>query len=97
MQSQATPRFGFDSAFSRQKEDGFPRLIFNAELEPGFREAHFDRTRPYVRSALFVAFALVLVLFVFGIVMGRALGDALSNFIRFGLLSPVLLVTIMFF
>lgn len=94
MQNQATPRFGFDSAFSRQQEDGFPRLIFNAELEPGFREAHFDRTRPYVRSALFVAFALVLVLFVFGIVMGRPLGDGLSNFIRFGLLSPVLLATI---
>jgi diguanylate cyclase (GGDEF)-like protein len=84
---------GFDSAFARQQQDGFPWLVFSDELEPGFREAHFERTRPYVRAALFIGLALVLVIFVFGIVMGRPMGDGFSNFIRFGLLSPVLLAT----
>jgi diguanylate cyclase (GGDEF)-like protein len=84
---------GFESAFARQQQEGFPWLVFNDELEPRFREAHFERTRPYVVSALFISLALVGVFLVLGIVMGRPLGDGLSNFIRFGLLTPVILAT----
>jgi diguanylate cyclase (GGDEF)-like protein len=93
MLSKTSIGLGFESAFARQQQDGFPWLVFNDRLEPSFREAHFERTRPYVRSALFIGLALVIVIFVVGIVMGRPLGDGLSNFIRFGLLTPVLLAT----
>jgi hypothetical protein len=34
---------GFESAFARQQQEGFPWLVFNDELEPRFREAHFER------------------------------------------------------
>lgn len=50
---------GFDSAFARQIDDGYPWLRFDAELEPGFREAHRERTLPYVRAALWISLVIV--------------------------------------
>jgi diguanylate cyclase (GGDEF)-like protein len=52
-------KHGFDSAFARQIDVGFPSLRFDPELEPGFREAHRARTLPYVRAALWLGLIVV--------------------------------------
>jgi diguanylate cyclase (GGDEF)-like protein len=59
MELPSQGRHGFDSAFARQIDAGFPWLRFDPELEPGFREAHRMRTLPYVRVALWLGLILV--------------------------------------
>lgn len=51
-------KHGFDSAFARQIDAGHAWLRFDAELEPGFREAHRTRTLPFVRAALWITLLL---------------------------------------
>jgi diguanylate cyclase (GGDEF)-like protein len=52
-------KHGFDSAFARQMDAGYPWLRFDAELEPGFRESHRTVTLPFVRAALWIVLLLV--------------------------------------
>ena len=87
-------KYAFDSVFARQLEEGFPWLKFAPELEPGFRGAHFERFLPYVRVALFVGLTLMVVFFLLGMVSGRSTNDWFANLIRFGLLAPVFVATI---
>lgn len=88
MSANLIPKFGFESPFARQLEDGFPWLKFSPELEPGFGEAHFQRTLPFVRGALYVGLALMILSFAFRILTGYPV-DWLDNVVRFGLLAPV--------
>lgn len=93
MSANLIPKFGFESPFARQLEEGFPWLKFSADLEPGFEEAHFHRTLPFVRGALYIGLALMVVTFAVGIVSGRSV-DWLGGFVRFGLLAPVFIAAI---
>ncbi|UCC14475.1 MAG: diguanylate cyclase [Gammaproteobacteria bacterium] len=94
MSGSTAKKYGFDSVFARQLDEGFPWLKFTSELEPGFRSAHSERLLPYVRAALFVGLTLMLAFFVLGLVSGRSTNDWFANLIRFGLLAPVFVVTI---
>jgi len=93
MSANLIPKFGFESPFARQLEEGFPWLKFRPELEPGFGEAQFQRTLPFVRGALYIGLAMMIIFFVVGFVRGRPV-DWLANFIRFGLLAPVFVAAI---
>ena len=93
MSANLIPKFGFDSPFARQLEEGFPWLKFRSELEPEFAEAHFQRTLPFVRGALYVGLGLMPLLFVWGLVSGRPI-DWLASFVRFGLLAPAFVAAI---
>lgn len=93
MSANLTPKFGFDSPFARQLEDGFPWLRFSPALEPGFGEAHFQRTLPYVRGTLYIGLALMILSFAFTL-LGRHPADWMDNLVRFGLLAPVFVTAI---
>lgn len=83
----------FDSAFARQLDAGFPWLRFHKNLEPGFREAHFERNRAVVRGALFIGLLLVLT----PVAMDMAAGRPVSLWpyaIRLGVLAPVFVLSI---
>lgn len=84
---------GFDSAFARQLDDGFPWLRFSRELEPGFREAHFERNRVVVRGALVIGLLLVLAPIAADLLGGRQ-PSLVSYVIRLGLLAPVFILTV---
>jgi len=87
-------RFNFDSPFVRQLEEGFPWLKFRPELEPGFVDAHFERTRPFVRAALYIGLVMMLLFSVIGYVSGRPSSDWLANLERFVFLAPAFLAAI---
>jgi diguanylate cyclase (GGDEF)-like protein len=93
MSANLTSKFGFDSPFARQLEDGFPWLRFSPELEPGFGEAHFQRTLPFVRGALYIGLALMILASAFTFLGGHPV-DWLDNLVRFGLLAPVFVAAI---
>ncbi len=93
MSANLIPKFGFDSASARQLQDGFPWLKFRPELEPGFGEAHFQRTLPFVRGALYIGLTLMILFFAIGVISGRPV-DWLASFVRFGLLAPVFIAAI---
>ena len=87
-------RFSFESPFVRQLEEGFPWLRFRPELEPGFVESHFERTRNFVRAALYAGLGLIVLFFVVGYVMGYPTNDWIANLVRFGFLAPAFLAAI---
>jgi len=88
MSASPIPKFGFESPFARQLENGFPWLRFSPELEPGFGEAHFQRTLPFVRGALYVGLAIMILSFTYGVLSGYSV-DWLDSVVRFGLLAPI--------
>lgn len=93
MSANLIPKFGFESTYARQLEEGFPWLRFSPDLEPGFGEAHFQRTLPFVRGALYIGLALMLLLFGVRVVGGYPV-YWLDGLVRFGLLAPVFVVAI---
>jgi diguanylate cyclase (GGDEF)-like protein len=94
MAAKPIGRFNFDSPFVRQLEEGFPWLKFGAELEPGFGDAHFERTLPFVRAALYIGLALMVLFFFIGYISGRPVNDWLANLVRFGFLAPAFVAAI---
>lgn len=93
MPANLIPKFGFESPFARQLEEGFPWLKFRADLEPGFDEAHFNRTLPFVRGALYIGLGLMILFFAISLVRGYPV-DWLAGFVRFGLLLPAFVAAI---
>ena len=85
---------GVDSPIARQLESGFPWLRFRKDLEPAYRDDHFERNRLFVRIALIVGFLLSAFFFFLGRVTAPSLSTPIAEGIRFGLLTPAFLLTI---
>ena len=94
MASKPSVEHGVDSAFARQLEAGFPMLRFHKELEPAYRDEHFDRNRLFVRVSLVVGFLLTALFFWLGRPVTSSVSAPLADAIRFGLLTPAFLITI---
>ena len=87
-------KIGFDSAFARQIDAGFPWLRFVEELEPGFREDHRERTLPFVRAAMSIALGLTLIYVGIQSARGGGLSQRLPELLPMMLFAALLLVTI---
>jgi diguanylate cyclase (GGDEF)-like protein len=87
-------KIGFDSAFARQIDAGFPWLRFVEELEPGFREDHRERTLPFVRAAMSIALGLILIYVGIQSARGGGLSQRLPELLPMMLFAALLLVTI---
>jgi diguanylate cyclase (GGDEF)-like protein len=85
---------GIDSAVARQLEAGFPWLRFRKDLEPAYRNEHFERNRLFVRIALIVGLLLSTGFFLIGRLHEPAGPEPVADGIRFGLLTPAFLLTI---
>lgn len=85
---------GVDSAIARQLEAGFPWLRFRKELEPAYRDDHFERNRKFVRVTLIIGFLLSVSVFLLGRVAVPSVSTPLADGIRYGLLTPAFVVTI---
>jgi len=83
----------FDSAFARQLDAGFRWLRFSRDLEPAFREAHFERNRVVVRGALLIGLLLALVPVAMDLLAGSP-PAVLPYAIRLGVLTPVFVLSI---
>jgi len=87
-------KLGFDSAFARQIDAGFPWLRFAEELEPGFREDHRKRTLPFVRAAMSIALALTLIYVGVQSARGGGLSQRLAELLPMMLFAALLVVTV---
>jgi len=94
MVSKRSAEHGVDSAIARQLEAGFTWLRFHKELEPAYRDEHFERNRVFVRVSLLVGFLLTALFFWLGRPVTSAVSAPLADAIRFGLLTPIFLITI---
>lgn len=95
MVSTRSLEHGVDSAIARQLEAGFPWLRFHKELEPAYREEHFERSRLFIRLSLLLGLLLSATFFWLGRSATSPGAAPLADVIRFGLLTPAFLITIL--
>lgn len=87
-------KHAFDSAFARQIRVGYPWLRFDEALEPGFQQAHRERTLPFVRVALAIVLGLVGLLIVAIAIRAYPGAVPVGELLPFAVFALVLLATI---